>query len=218
VSTAGGALCARVTPDGWLAPRAPGPAGWGSHSGARDPLVAAVVGRLGARNPRLARLERRGLAALLATDLVLAAAPPGLDPGELEVTVVLGDGEPGADVDFWRTACAHGGAHASPMLFASTLPSAVGGELAMTFGLTGPVLVVVADGDAAGLGGAGGLGGLGGLARGAGGAGTGPALDVCLLGWSGGATGSAVAWLRPAVAVAERKSWTRPGRLDNPPP
>jgi hypothetical protein len=110
-----------------------------------ESLAAAAQQFLGARNPRLARLDRPTLAALIAAHVVLAPFP-GLElPPRPETLLVLAhEGSASADRAFWRTARDSGGAGASPQLFAATLPSAVAGELAMTFGLRGPCIVLAA--------------------------------------------------------------------------
>jgi hypothetical protein len=116
-------------------------ASWGRFAGAADPLAASATALLGALNPRLARLDRATLSALVAASLLLER---GAHPAALFVAVE--DGSASADRAFWATARIRGGADASPTLFAATLPSAVAGELAMTFGLRGPCVVTSGSG------------------------------------------------------------------------
>jgi hypothetical protein len=110
--------------------------GWNPFDRERDPLAAAARAFVGARNPRLPRLSRASTAALVAAHLALDGA---LAPHMLVVAVA--DGAADADRAYWKTARPREGREASPILFAATLPSAVAGELAMTFGLGGPCLV-----------------------------------------------------------------------------
>jgi hypothetical protein len=114
---------------------------WGRFAAARDPLAAAAAEFVGARNPRLPRLDRTTLAALVAAHL---AQSEGGVPAAL--LLVAEDGSAAADRAYWATARERGGVEASPTLFAATLPSAVAGELAMTFALRGPCLVVAGRG------------------------------------------------------------------------
>jgi 3-oxoacyl-(acyl-carrier-protein) synthase len=123
-----------VTPAGWS--RDGSPCRWRQFADSEDPLKAAVAAFVGARNPRLARLDRAAHSALLAAHVATYRAPV---PDSLVVAVEEGcDGPDGA---FWETARSGGGAGASPVLFTATLPSALAGEIAMTFGLRGPSLV-----------------------------------------------------------------------------
>jgi len=126
---------ARVTIDGFATGEAS--PSWGRFADAADPLAAAATAFVGAKSPRLPRLDRPTLAALVAAHLALegAAAPASL-------VVAVEEGSAAADRAFWATARGKGGVEASPMLFAATLPSAVAGELAMTFALRGPCVVV----------------------------------------------------------------------------
>ncbi len=131
---------ARVTPLGFSVGGAQ--AGWGAYAGERDPLAACAAALVGARNLRLPRLDRSMLAALVVADLVLAGSEP---PAVLVVEVE--DGSAARDRAYWATARGRGGADASPTLFAATLPSAVAGEIAMTFGLRGPCVVLAGTAD-----------------------------------------------------------------------
>jgi hypothetical protein len=62
--------------------------------------------------------------------------------------VATEEGSRAVDEAFWRTAAGDGGAYASPMLFASTLPSAVAAEVTRVFRMRGPVVVVAGAGSA----------------------------------------------------------------------
>jgi hypothetical protein len=177
---------ARVTTPGFaLDGAAPS---WGRFAGARDPLAAAAGGLVGARNPRLERLDRPTLSALVAAHLVQRE---GCVPDALLVAV--DEGSAAADRVYWATARACGGAYASPMLFTATLPSAVAGELAMTFGLRGPCVVVTGPG--AFVGGADAVMGRAAL-------GVGPCLVVHLTGWDADGDGEASAFLERGPRAA----------------
>jgi hypothetical protein len=177
---------ARVTAQGFaLGGAAPS---WGRFGGGRDPLAAAAGGLVGARNPRLERLDRPTLSALVAAHLVQreGGAPDAL-------LVAVDEGSAAADRAYWATARAHGGAHASPMLFTATLPSAVAGELAMTFGLRGPCVVLTGPG--AFVGGVDAVAGRAAL-------GGGPCLIVHLTGWDADGAGEASAFLERSPRTA----------------
>ncbi len=168
--------------------------GWGPFDGAHDPLVAAARAFVGARNHRLARLDRRALSALVAAHLAL---DDGAVPDSLFVAVA--EGSEAADRAFWETARRRGGLEASPVLFAATLPSAVAGELAITFGLRGPCVVLAEAFDGPPSASAGVCGGL--------------RLEVSLRGWADGADGEARATLLgPATASGIREGIPAPIR------
>lgn len=114
---------------------------WTPFAESGDPLVECARAFVAARNPRLPRLDRATLSALVAVHLLLE---DGADPGAL--FVAADDGCAAADRAYWTAARSRGGADASPLLFASTLPSAVAGEIAMTFALRGPCVVVAGAG------------------------------------------------------------------------
>lgn len=153
---------------------------WGAFAQCRDPLAAAAEEVAASRNPRLSRLDRPTLAALVATHFVLG--PRDAQP----VAVVLDaqDGSPVADRAYWETARGRGGAGASPSLFVATLPSAVAGEIALTFGLRCAFVVFAGAGSAEAL-----IAAAAGIGAAAGG---GPRLEVRLSGWRGAADGVAV--------------------------
>lgn len=163
---------ARVTAEGFSVDGAT--PSWGRFAAADDPLEAAVRAFVGDRNPRLPRLDRRTLCALVAAHLVLER---GAESAALVVAVE--EGSAAADRAYWSTARERDGADASPSLFAATLPSAVAGELAMTFELRGPCVVFAGGGAFEAP-----------LGRFAGG---GPRLHVRLRGWDAGEFGEAVA-------------------------
>ena len=167
---------ARVTVHGLA--KGGGVPSWGRHAAASDPLAAWALELVGARNQRLPRLDRPALSALVAAQLVME---DGAAPGALVVAVE--DGSAAADRAYWATARERGGAEASPTRFAATLPSAVAGELAMTFALRGPCIVVAGAGafDAP-------------LLRAAGAA-SGGCLHVRLRGWDTGTDGETLAAL-----------------------
>jgi len=163
---------ARVTGDGFSVNGAA--PSWGRFAAAEDPLVAAVRSFVGDRNPRLPRLDRQTLCALVAAHLVLDGGA-----ASAELVVAVEEGSAAADRAYWATARERDGADASPTLFAATLPSAVAGELAMTFELRGPCVVFAG-------------GGAFEAPRGRF-AGGGPRLHVRLRGWGAGEVGEAVA-------------------------
>ncbi len=95
-------------------------------------------------HPRFGRFDSYAKAGFGAIALALKGA--GLDrwTQKRPIGLVVGTqrGCLEADVAYFKTVASHGGAMASPNLFAYTLPSTVLGEASIQFGLTGPSFVI----------------------------------------------------------------------------
>lgn len=155
-------------------------AGWGPFAHEPDPLAAAARALVGKRCPRMPRLDRPTLAALVAAHRATEGGPRAVT-----MLVAVEEGSSMADRAYWLTARDRGGLDASPLAFAATLPSAVAGELAMTFGLDGPSLVLA------------GAGAFETSVQAVPMAEGGPCLFVRLRGWDGAGDGEAAAALVP---------------------
>lgn len=141
---------------GWVTPS-------GMGSGQRDETLVLGPGKLpalksrlflGTPHPRFGRFDLYAKAGFGAIALAMKSA--GMDPWTQKraIGLVVGTcrGCLEADLAYFKTAASHGGAMASPNLFAYTLPSTVLGEASIQFGLTGPSFVVDdSDGHLAGI-------------------------------------------------------------------
>lgn len=131
---------------GWVTPS-------GIGSGQRDEALVLGPGKLpalksrlflGKPHPRFGRFDLYAKAGFGAIALAMKSA--GLDQWvqKRPIGLVAGTrrGCLAADLAYFKTAAFHGGAMASPNLFAYTLSSTVLGEASIQFGITGPSFVI----------------------------------------------------------------------------
>jgi len=131
---------------GWVTPAGMGSGRPGETFTLGPGRLPALKSRLFLENahPRFGRFDTYAKAGFGAIALALSSA--GLDrwTQKRPIGLVAGTrrGCLGADLTYFKTAAFHGGALASPNLFAYTLSSCVLGEASIQFGLTGPSFVI----------------------------------------------------------------------------
>ncbi|UCG48565.1 MAG: hypothetical protein JSU94_02080 [Phycisphaerales bacterium] len=131
---------------GWVTP-------WGIGSGQSGEVFQPGPGKLPAMRSRhfldkphnrFGRFDQYTKAGFGAIALALRSAGLNRWKKKQPIGLVLGTrrGSLETDAAYFETAAYHGGAMASPNLFAYTLPNCVLGEASIQFGLTGPAFVV----------------------------------------------------------------------------
>ncbi len=118
----------------------------GVFGDAGEGLRRAWRGLRSGRLPPALVTESASLCAVQALLVEAESAGRPVDRSSLLLWLVTESGSEDADRAFWESAVEAGGAVASPLGFAATLPSAIAGEVTRVLGLTGPAVVVVEPG------------------------------------------------------------------------